>query len=468
MMCEEKKTVQPPVLVEPYIPAVLELGPHTLVHPALDFKKETAYVGIALPDRGFRGLRVRRPYFVTETEAFEMTDEELGKRNIELVHRDLPSGISRWSVEGIKRFLKEKEDTDPEKLYNLVIQAIHEYIDFQDQRHYDLVTLWNIGTYFFPLFEAYPYLHVNGMTDTGKTRLLIVCQQIAFNAELSGDVTSAAMFREVQASRCTCLIDENEEPTEPKRNEEFRKLLLNGYKKGAKVMRSDISTPSFTPKSYEVYSPKILASIAPLDNVLGSRCISILMQPTSKTEIAGGVVKQDSPRWQEIRDMLYPFLFRKWRTIQQSYDELGNEAGLANRDWEIWRPILALARVLSGRIYENMLKLAIEKAEERKVEQGFTPEAELAEALLTMVDKDDFYRLKMIKEYIEEEYRYKAPSWITEKYIGSMLRKFGFLKLERDSKGFRYYLTVSKVREIARRLGIDDEGSVHGVGPREG
>jgi hypothetical protein len=465
-MAKEKDTTQQPIYVE-RIPAALEFRPYTLVHPALDFKKETAYVGIALPER-VRGKTVHHPYFVTETEIFGMTDEELGKRNIELVHKDLPSDISRWSIEGIKRFLNGKEDINPEKLYNSIMQAIHEYIDFQDQRYYDLVALWNIGTYFHQLFESYPYLHVNGLTDTGKTQLLKVCQCIAFNAEHYGDLTAATFFRKINASRCTLLLDENEELADPVRSQVLRKLLLNGYKKGPKVSRSDMANLNYPSRDYEVYSPKILASITALDNVLGSRCVSVLMQPTSKKEVDGKAIRQDNPNWQTIRDMAYPFLFRKWRTIQQSYDELRNETDLANRHLELWQPILALARVFNRDIYKEMLQLALEKAEERKSEQGFTPEAELAEALLSIVDRDDFYRLKIIKEYIEEEYRYKAPSWITEKYIGSMLRKFGFPRPKRDSKGFKYYLTVSQVAEIAKRLGIDDERSAHSVGPTEG
>lgn len=445
----------------------MEFKPQTLVHPALDFKKETAYVGIALPDR-VRGTVVHRPYFVTETEMFGMTDEELGKRNIELAHRDLPSDISRWSVEGVKRFLKGKEDIDPKKLYNSVMQAIHEYIDFQDERHYDLVALWNIGTYFHQLFEAYPYLHVNGLSDSGKTRLMKVCDCMAFNADLCGTITVAYLFRKVHISRCTILIDENEELEDPQKGQELKKVLRSGYKKGAKADRSDMTTPSYTPRSYEVYSPKALSTIASLDSVLGSRCIIILMQPTSRKEKSDRALKEESPQWQEIRDMLYPFLFRNWRTIQQSYDDLGNEADLVNREWEIWKPILALARVFSGDIYKGMLQLALEKAKERKVEQSFTPEAELAEVLLSMVDRDDYYRLGDIKEYMELKYRNRVPNWLTERNIGSMLRKFGFPRPKRDSKGFKYYLTVSQVKEIARRLGIDDEGSAHSAPPTEG
>lgn len=453
---------------ESNFPAILNDDPYRQIHPALDFKDDSAYIGIALPARSIRGIRTLRAYSVTETEIFEMTPEELERRRIELLYTDLPNESSRWSNEGIKRFLKDKDCVSPEQLFQSVREMFTEYIDFQDLRYYDLLTLWNIGTYFFPLFGAYPYLHVNGLTDSGKTQLLIVCRNIAFNAELSGSVSPAALFRKIQGTRCTLFIDENENLGDPRANQEFKTLLLNGYKRGLSVIRCDMTSTSFSPKSYAVYSPKVLSSIAPLDNVLGSRCLTILMQPTSKKEILEKTVNHDSPHGQEIRDMLYPFLFRNWRKVQQSYEELKNEAGLANRDWEIWRPILALARIFDGTIYKEMMQFAIEKAKDRKSEQGFTPEAEIAQTLLTIVSRDDVYRLKLIKEYIEEEYRYKAPNWLTEKYIGSVLRKFGFPKPERDSRGFKYYLTISKVKDIAKRLGIDDEHSEHSVGPTEG
>lgn len=441
--------------------ATIDIEPYTTIHPAIDFKENKAYVGLALPYRGHRGTRQMLPYFVTNEEMFEINDEELGKRRIALENTDLPSDPSRWSTKGIAAYFNNKEETSPEQLYQTIKDTILAHIDFQDKRYYDLVTIWNIGTYFFPLFDAYPYLHVNGVSDSGKTQLMKVCQCIAFNAELSGSISAAALFRKVQATRCTLLIDENEELANPIMNEELYRLLLNGYKRGAKVMRSDMRTPGYIPMKFDVYSPKMLASISVFERVLGSRCISIIMQPSSNKEIAGKAVKDSDTSWQDIRNMLYPFLLNNWGTIYRSYDELRNDFDLANRDYEIWKPILAMARLFSNDIFKDMVVLAHEKAEERRMEKAFTPEAELATALLSTVDKDDFYHLGEIKDYIAADYGNKVPSWITEKNISSLLKKFGFSKIARNSKGYKFFLTVAEVKKIAENFGIIDEHNEH-------
>ena len=48
---------------------------------------------------------------------------------------------------------------DPAALYRRIRGQWTRYIEFPDDAYYDLVTLWTIGTYFFPLFNAYPYLY---------------------------------------------------------------------------------------------------------------------------------------------------------------------------------------------------------------------------------------------------------------------------------------------------------------------
>jgi hypothetical protein len=448
-------------------PPIFNNDRRKLVHPALDFTEDTAYVGLALQHKNPNGLKKQRLYLVTETEIFEASTEELEKRKIELSHPSLPKQNKSWSNEGVKKHINDKDYAGLEDLFKLLKTQLLKYIDFKDKRCYDLVALYNIGTYFFPLFDAYAYLHINGLTDSGKTQLLKVCENIAFNAELHGNISSASLFRLVEASRCTLLIDENEEMANPQKGEEFRKLLLNGYKKGGKVTRSDMSSRSYDPTSFEVYSPKIIASIAVPDNVLGSRCIEIVMQPTSNKELAGKVVK-DGPEWQEIRDLLYAFLFRKWRKVRESFETLENQGDLSNRDWELWRPILAIARVVSGETYDGMLALGHEKAEQRKVDHYFTEEYTLAEVLNEIVVTDDYYWLGYIKENIEAKREYKVPSWLTERGISNLLKKFGFQKTKRDNKGVKYYLTVTAVKDIARRFGIINDDSVHSVGPTEG
>lgn len=450
--------------------SLLEYKPDTLIHPALDFTETTAYVGLHLPFRDLDKKLKHILYLVTETEMFPANPEELSKRKIELLH-SFPykqEYQSRWSNESIRQFTKDRKTLNPKDLYEAVKGPFSEYIDFQDPRYYDLVTLWSIGTYFFPLFDAYPYLFLNGISDSGKTQVMKICQCVCFNAKHVGNITVSILFREIHTSRCTYLLDEEEELANSQGNEELKQLLLNGYKRGPMVSRSDMSSSEFPPKFYEIYAPKALGNIGGLESTLESRAITVLMQPTSRKEIVGKKIAERKQRWQSIRDMEYVFLFQEWRTIKKSYEEIENEAGLNNREWELWQPVLALARLFSEDTYKRMLELAVEKAEERKVDKSFSPEAELCEALLAIVDKDDLYGLGRIKEHIIWKYDNKVPSWITEKHISHLLKKFGFPKPTRYSNGYKYYLTLSKVKDLAHRYGVVDEHSEHSERPTEG
>jgi len=80
-------------------------------------------------------------------------------------------------------------------------------MELQDEKLYDFLTLWNIGTYFFPLFNSYPYVYVGGIKDSGKTKLLTLCSCIAFNSIFSGNMSQAVLYRLIQDARCCLFID---------------------------------------------------------------------------------------------------------------------------------------------------------------------------------------------------------------------------------------------------------------------
>lgn len=439
------------------------------VHPALDFNEDDAYVGLKLQYRDQKGERKSCLFLVTDKDAFQCTSEELAKRGIELTHSNLSDKEPRWSIDGLKKFVKDRESIGPEQLFNGIRNAMMEYIDFPDTRQYDFLTLWTIGTYFFPLFNAYPYVHVNGLPDTGKTKLLTLCGCLCFNAKQSGSMTTASLYRKIQNSRCTLLIDEKEDLSNPQRNEEFMTILLNGYKKAGEVVRCDLASTDFPTMDFEVYGPKMLANIAGLGTTLRSRCITIPMQPTKNKNLAAKKVITTEKAWKDIRDLLYPFLLNNWKNVRKSYIEIMNETELIDRDWEIWEPILAIARTFSNDLFTEMVELGKEKAKERKDENIFTPERDVVEALFEIVDKDDFYRLGNIKHQIAWNYD-KEPSWLNPKYLANLLRKFGFSVNRKGNQGYEYFITVSKVKELAIRFGVcaDSEQSGQSERPTEG
>ena len=59
--------------------------------------------------------------------------------------------------------------------------------------------------------------------------------------------------------------------------------------------------------------------------------------------------------------------------------------------------------------------------------------------------------------------------WLTERYIGSLLRRLSFSNYKRVAAGYEYFLKVADVEDCARRLGISvhSEGSEHSEGTTE-
>ncbi len=60
---------------------------------------------------------------------------------------------NRWSLKSIESYL-QGETVDPVEVYIAVKTAWEEYVEFDNPLHYDLITLFCIGTYFTSLFNT--------------------------------------------------------------------------------------------------------------------------------------------------------------------------------------------------------------------------------------------------------------------------------------------------------------------------
>ena len=433
------------------------------IHPALDFTSDHAYVGQLLPWGEPDGEReVLFSLIKDDRVIIPCIPSILEENGLNIVTPSFAFEL-RWSLNGIKNFIEGEEAVDPAQLFELVKGSFRTYIELLDVKLYDFLALWNIGTYFFPLFNTYPYVYVGGIKESGKTKLLTLCCCIAFNSVFSGNMSTAVVYRLIQDARCSLFIDETEMLSNRYRARDLRNILLSGYKNGQRTYRNRKTTDgNFVPQSFEVYGPKMLANIEGLEDVLGSRCIKIIMKRGLNREITNREVDISDPIWQQVRDLLYPFLMGNWRDIKQTYSELENDADLLNRNWELWKPIFALAKFFdrsNDGLYEEMKSLALEKIAENQGENSSSHEAVLVEVLLSLVDEDNFYFLREIR--VEMAERVDDGGWLSERFIGRLLRRLGFSNSRRIRDGTQYFLKVSEVKDLALRLGIsvDSEGS---------
>ncbi|MCJ7631964.1 hypothetical protein MUP77_06165 [Candidatus Bathyarchaeota archaeon] len=428
------------------------------IHSALDFTAEHAYVGQM--QHYHRRLHLcivrddgRVTYFASDT---------LSQDDIEITHATIPIE-PRWTKDSIEALSKpESTAIEKERLFQNVRELLQTHIDFADQRLYDFLALWNIGTYFCQLFNVYPYVYVGGISQSGKTKLLTLCSHICFNSILGSNMSPSVLFRLIQSARCSLFIDERDDLSRRNISEEFRNLLLNGYKKGLRTYRNRRTEDgNFVPEAFEVYGPKMIANIEGIDDVLESRCIPITMRRSSNREISSTEVDENSPLWQLTRNQIYLFMMRNWKAVRQAYSEFSNDTALSNRDLELWKPVLVLAAFFgNNELAAEMKAFSVEVTKQTRMGYSDSREEILAEALLSIVEHDDYYAAQDIRD--EMTSILEECNLLSCREVGSLIRRLGFNESRRVNGRYQYFIRVSEVRQLAQNLGISTGGESGG------
>jgi hypothetical protein len=293
------------------------------------------------------------------------------------------------------------------------------------------------------------------------------------------------------------------------RTYDLRNLLLSGYKKGSPVYRTEKreTTGKLMPEPFEVYGPKAISNIKGLESTIEDRCKTTIMSratgPARNKEI-----DMNSPKWAAIRDKLYRVYLANWKRFVEVYNSdlvnIVNECRppqaedkkLSGREKELWKPILTIATMIDEAeaqtsehanpirdsvynvyndvlsvvppattythspptLHEVVMSLALDSIKVKKTEDVLeTSEMCMVQALLEIVEnkdfKDDFYPVRLIREAIGKLYE-EPQLWITPKWVGNAMKRLGFREKRRVGTGIQVMLTKTKVKDVARRLGV--------------
>lgn len=205
-----------------------------------------------------------QPSYEKETNALFLSEEDF---------KGLADPL--YEVGGNKSKFEEKIKDS----YYLVNEILKSYCDLPEQ-YYHLITLWIIGTYFQDEFPTYPYLFLNAMKGSGKSRLLRLITYLSKDGCMLNSITEAVLFR----TKGTLGIDEFEGITR-KGSEALKELLNSAYKKGILVKRmkkkKTNSGEEMVVEEFDVYRPIVLANINGVDDVLGDRCLTIILDKSN-------------------------------------------------------------------------------------------------------------------------------------------------------------------------------------------
>jgi len=393
------------------------------------------------------------------------------KRAPSILEPRIPSRVLEAIISG------NLEVPRPADVYSMVRKCFEKYIDFPDSRCYVFFPLWVIGTYFYQMFHSYPYLYITGMKHSGKTKNLELFARLCYNAMFSTDISPASLYRTVEDTGCTLLIDEAE-----KIRSDMRGMLLSGYKKGGKVYRVEETREGKVAVAFNVYCPKAIANIEGIEDVLEDRCISFTMIRGKKKEVVLREIRDDDPDIVRAREMLYFLAITRWYELWDVYANIVPPFEMEGRVWELWKSVFALAvwissdimgvsrlslatrlpQYLDYPIIKEIVSLCREKIKAKQTTDilenlDYMVVCALVDIVNTELrDRDDWYavsevRRRVIELFIEDE---REARKLDSKKVRQILRRhFGF-RIRKTGNRYYVYIERSRVEDIASRLGI--------------
>lgn len=360
--------------------------------------------------------------------------------------------------------------------YNNINDLLRKYCDLNEE-DYSLVATWIMGTYMHDQFESYPYLFLNAMKGSGKTRTLKLITDLSKDGEMILSPTEAVLFR----TKSTLGIDEFESLTR-KGQESLLELLNACYKKGNKVKRMKQKKSleggmEQVVEEFDVYRPLVLANINGMEDVLGDRCINIVLERSQNKRIIQliEVWKHEKVFKKTVkilnqcclcRSAVIMKVYQEWNSyiytnnINNTYNTNNtnnielfkrlNLLDLDGRTLELTLPLLLIAWHLSPQIFENNYTNIKNYTATRKQEQ-FQESRDISFIdYVSQETENSWISIKSITHKFRE-FLQTNDEEINPKWIGRVLKR---LKLKSDTRrmggGAQVILNIPKAQEKIR------------------
>lgn len=277
----------------------------------------------------------------------------------------------RWGLNSIKEFLTNKnlKKINKKELFEEVVLKYEKYSFFSNEMWYKIHALWDLGTYFTQLFNAYPIFEQRGSRGTAKTKNMRISSNMSFNAtEIMTNPSEATLFRETHDKRPTKYFDEAENLFRMEKGKpvsDDRVLVINSsYDKSGTVPRQEKKGNKYYTEWYSTYSPTMVSSINGLFGATEDRAI-VHICIRAPSEDKRGELEPSDEEFIDIRNKLHIFQLQNWREIKEIYEKYKNITKLRNRDFQIWKPILSLSKFIDEELHNQIIEFS-EKVVSRK------------------------------------------------------------------------------------------------------
>ncbi|CUR51332.1 Putative phage protein, primase-like [Nitrosotalea devaniterrae] len=350
----------------------------------------------------------------------------------------------RWSHKDLRNWINTDQMAKPKDLFEKLNSIIRKYLEFDNDSTYAVLILWIIGTYFYRLFDAYPYLNFTGSKRAGKTKALELIKFTSFNSIMSPDFTGSSLFRLIELTGATIVLDEVENFGNKKSEsaQHIRTLIMQGFLKDQYAYRTN-TDKMMAVESFNLYSPKALGHINSFDDVLDDRCINIIMKRTTNKSILNSHPDQNESVFAEIRNLCYRVFLENARLVDDWKNKAEQLMPVYGRERLLWHPLITLAMFFESLDMPGLINLISKYAKESHSERQIIDEEQ------NVANKISNY---LISNLI-------IDSWVITKIL------YHDLIAKADDYGINpAYLSPRKFTEILRQLGLKDSRRNTGIG----
>lgn len=413
-------------------------------------------------------------------------EEGLQRFNLTLRTGEAPLLLSRWSVAGVRDYLAG-HCPDPARLLADIESALSYFVEFQCVRYLNnqgqlaelpaehtqrMVALDIMSTYFMPIWPAVGYPLQTGEKESGKT----TCQRLqadlsCMGAHITSAVTIAALKHMAALGYCL-YFDDIENINDRNFDADKKGIILAGNTRGVKVPLMMEIEGKYQLVQLPVFCKKGFTNIAGIYDALGTRVLLIPMVRAfdkQKTERDPDVAAWPTSR-EKIVDDLYALTMCRLAEVDQLFRAL-EARPLADRERQIWAPILTLAQLCGGdEMRRQMIMLAIAKRHERQSQQRADFNQILVRVLFALVQEStetgvtpdtildrmaEFLDLEKEKEDGEEAW---SRSLITKVgIVMSNLRVYRRKYRPNNKVGAVYELDGEQIKQLAMSMNLVNE-----------
>lgn len=367
--------------------------------------------------------------------------------------------------------------------YDLIIEILKDFIDTRDE-NYKILALWILGTWFHEHFTTYPYLFLNAMKGSGKTRLMKLIKELSKDGDMLASLSEAVMFR----TTGTICIDEFESISS-KEKSALRELLNTAYKKGGKVKRVRQKKTEdgvvMVVDEFDTFRPVCMANIAGMDEVVVDRCIVIILEKSNYTYITKMVEDfENHPTIKIYKNLISRVgdwcsvcsfiggkgIYTEWNkyvknihltthtttlhnttpnytTYNKLFDKI-YKTDIDGRNLEITLPLLLLANDVG--VLDDFIPIVKDLVQEKKEEDFMEARDVMFYAFVTEQMPETYIKVKQLTNMFRErvDMGTHEENWLNDRWVGKALRRLNLiLKKRRLRDGIEVILDVKKAQE---------------------